>query len=575
MSFNVIYPNTLDLRPGAEANDEFLVYSPVLNKIVRIKIATLLSGKSVPVWDPEEPYTIDFIVEWNLKFWKSLQNANEGNIPNENAFWTEVSPETVVATEVDSMRKTLSKTAHGFVAKDVITIDNTGAYVKVSNTSTQKPIGIVRTVIDANTFELVLAGYIDNLSGLTPGALYHVNNSGTIVATVSPLPVLLAVSATAGFILSSAGGSNIPTDGFAVASGTNIYTATVTPTPAAYVAGLRVTIQFTNASTITNPTLNLNGLGARTIVKRTNTALVSGDIAAGQIYNLVFDGTNFRLLGIANSAILNDLAITNQIESGKNVGVYIRSSDGQLTKLPWLEYDVTNRKVLITGNNNLSTGNPFEILNSDLARIVAFFNDLRMEMGGTQFIIEPNNLVPSGNARFRLNDNQAMGLILEDKSGKEYVSWRTTDNDERFNVRVPQRLDVQGNNVIPYDTTQPAQVTANAANGSTTLITTIPMNTDEEYVVVKCRWSCVNNAGVGGRGIVEGSVIRISGGTVQDFGSQTVLDIKRTAGDFVMNIVADNVNKRININFVNNSTGGLAFRVTIHELSFVRLLEPA
>jgi predicted methyltransferase MtxX (methanogen marker protein 4) len=101
------------------------------------------------------------------------------------------------------------------------------------------------------------------------------------------------------------------------------------------------------------------------------------------------------------------------------------------------------------------------------------------------------------------------------------------------------------------------------------------MNTDEEYVVVKCRWSCVNNAGVGGRGIVEGSVIRISGGTVQDFGSQTVLDIKRTAGDFVMNIVADNVNKRININFVNNSTGGLAFRVTIHELSFVRLLEPA
>jgi len=573
MSFTVIYPNTLDLKPGAEANDEFLVYSPVLNKIVRIKIATLLSGKSVPVWDPEEPYTIDFIVEWNLKFWKSLQNANTGNIPNENAFWTEVSPETVVATEVDSLRKTLSKTAHGFVAKDVITIDNSGAYVKVSNTSTQKPIGIVRTVIDANTFELVLAGYIDNLSGLTPGALYHVNNSGTIVTTVSPLPVLLAISATAGFILSSAGGSNIPTDGFAVASGTNTYTATVTPTPAAYVAGLRVTIQFTNASTITNPTLNLNGLGARTIVKRTNTALVSGDIAAGQIYNLVFDGTNFRLLGIANSAILNDLAITNQIESGKNVGVYIRSSDGQLTKIPWIEYDLINRKLVIKGINNLGSTSSLDIENSDGEKF-EFLNNKRFSIPGTQFIIRVKDAVPSGNSRMHLNDNQAMGFIIEDKSGKEYASFRTTDGDERFNLRVIQRLDVQGNNLIPYDTTQPAQVTANAANGSTTLITSIPMNTDEEYVVVKCRWSCVSNAGVGGRGIVEGSVIRISGGTVQDFGSQTVLDIKRTAGDFVMNIVPDNTNKRININFVNNTSGGLAFRVTIHELSFVRLLEP-
>ncbi|MFN7611497.1 MAG: hypothetical protein ACK5QX_11270, partial [bacterium] len=296
MSLTVRYPNTLEQIVSPDANDEFLVYSPVLNKIVRIKIATLLSGKSVPVWEPDEPYTIDFIVEWNLKFWKSLQNANEGNIPNENTFWTEVSPETVVATEVDSIRKTLSKTAHGFVVKDVLTVDNTGAVVKVSNTSTQKPIGIVRTIIDANTFELVLSGFIDGLSGLTPGALHHVNNSGTLVTTVSPLPILLAINATSGFILSSGSGASSPTADYAVASGTNTYTVTLTPAPAAYVEGLRITVRFTNASTITNPTINVNGLGARTIVKRTNSALVTGDIAAGQIYTLVFDGTNFRLM---------------------------------------------------------------------------------------------------------------------------------------------------------------------------------------------------------------------------------------------------------------------------------------
>jgi hypothetical protein len=275
--------------------------------------------------------------------------------------------------------------------------------------------------------------------------------------------------------------------------------------------------------------------------------------------------------GVAQTFL--NLNLSGQIESGKQVGVYIRSSDGQLTKIPWLEYDLTNRKVIVKGINNLSSQSSFDIENSDGDKF-EFFNDRRFSIPGTQFIIRVKDAVPSGNARMQLNDNQAMALIIEDKSGKEYVSFRSTDNDERFNVRVTQRLDVQGNNLIPYDITQPPQVTANAANGSTTLITSIPMNTDEEYAVVKCRWSCVNNAGVGGRGIVEGSVIRTSSGTVQDFGSQTVLDIKRTAGDFVMNIVADNVNKRININFVNNTSGGSAFRVTVHELSFVRLLEP-
>ncbi|MFN7609453.1 MAG: hypothetical protein ACK5QX_00735, partial [bacterium] len=324
---------------------------------------------------------------------------------------------------------------------------------------------------------------------------------------------------------------------------------------------------------ITNPTINVNGLGARTIVKRTNSALVTGDIAAGQIYTLVFDGTNFRLMGIANSATLNDIAITNQIESGKNVGVYIRSSDGQLTKLPWLEYDVTNRKVTISGLNNLNSGVSFEVLNSDLAAILRLFNDLRLEIGGTQFILEPNNSVPSGNARIRLNDNQAMGLIFEDKSGKEYVSFRTTDNDERFNIRVPRRLQTLGTVDSFYDENQ-AQVTANAANGSTTLITSIPMPTDEEIVDVTCEWNCISNAGVGGGGTVKHRIQRIAGGTVQEMSTQTVVDIKRTAGDFVVNIVADNTNKRVNINFVNNSTGGLAFKVTAYKVAFARIQEP-
>lgn len=86
--------------------------------------------------------------------------------------------------------------------------------------------------------------------------------------------------------------------GFATAvatSGTNTYTATLAPVPDGYVSGGLYVINFASASTSTTPTLNLNSLGAKTIVQKDgSTALVSGDLNG--IHWLEYDGTNFRLL---------------------------------------------------------------------------------------------------------------------------------------------------------------------------------------------------------------------------------------------------------------------------------------
>jgi len=81
----------------------------------------------------------------------------------------------------------------------------------------------------------------------------------------------------------------------ATASGTNTYAATLSPAITAYDNDLRVWIRFTNANTGAS-TLNLNGLGARTIVKNSTQALIQGDIIAGQILNLAYDGTNFQVV---------------------------------------------------------------------------------------------------------------------------------------------------------------------------------------------------------------------------------------------------------------------------------------
>jgi hypothetical protein len=80
------------------------------------------------------------------------------------------------------------------------------------------------------------------------------------------------------------------------AAGTNTYTATLAPVPAAYVSDQVYLIKFTNANTAGNPTLNLNGLGAIAIKRQGGTALKVGDISAGMVALLHYDGTNFRIL---------------------------------------------------------------------------------------------------------------------------------------------------------------------------------------------------------------------------------------------------------------------------------------
>lgn len=74
----------------------------------------------------------------------------------------------------------------------------------------------------------------------------------------------------------------------------NTYTATLSPVPSAYTTSMRVSIQFTNANTGA-ATINLNSLGAKSIVRMDGTALVSGDIAANMVASLRYDGTNFQL----------------------------------------------------------------------------------------------------------------------------------------------------------------------------------------------------------------------------------------------------------------------------------------
>ena len=84
------------------------------------------------------------------------------------------------------------------------------------------------------------------------------------------------------------------------ASGTNTYTATITGI-SGYSTGQQLFIQFTNANTGA-ATININSLGAINIVKNASTALTGGEIIAGEIMCLQYDGANFQIVGSAGNS---------------------------------------------------------------------------------------------------------------------------------------------------------------------------------------------------------------------------------------------------------------------------------
>lgn len=90
-------------------------------------------------------------------------------------------------------------------------------------------------------------------------------------------------------------GLQINAEKFAVdAAGTDTYAITLSPVPAAYVTGMTVGFKA-GASNVGAATLNINGLGAKTIVKGVSTALNDQDIVTSQLVGVVYDGTNFVL----------------------------------------------------------------------------------------------------------------------------------------------------------------------------------------------------------------------------------------------------------------------------------------
>lgn len=90
----------------------------------------------------------------------------------------------------------------------------------------------------------------------------------------------------------------------------------LTPTPALteYTTRMIVVWHQSLTSTSTTPTMNISGLGAKTIVSSTGAALLGGDLVANRVYVGIYDGTYIQLQAVTQNYV-DQLAFNSALPS--------------------------------------------------------------------------------------------------------------------------------------------------------------------------------------------------------------------------------------------------------------------
>ena len=100
---------------------------------------------------------------------------------------------------------------------------------------------------------------------------------------------------------------------YATATGSaNAYTITLQPAPASYKEGMAVAVKI-HATNTGASTININGLGAKGIRKANGNNVSAGNLMAGSIYSMRYNGANFILQGSDSSGN----AIPGDVLAGK------------------------------------------------------------------------------------------------------------------------------------------------------------------------------------------------------------------------------------------------------------------
>lgn len=158
---------------------------------------------------------------------------------------------------------------------------------------------------------VLVAGKDLTNSGLTAGTKYYASNTaGGISTSPGTKEVTIGFGTVDGYLYFSPRFDQVLTENqqdlleqfeagtdwyAATATGNDSYAITITPAITAYATGMRFRFK-TDVANTGAATLAVSGLAAKTIKKMNDRDLATGDIEAGQMVEVVYDGTNMQMV---------------------------------------------------------------------------------------------------------------------------------------------------------------------------------------------------------------------------------------------------------------------------------------
>jgi hypothetical protein len=172
-------------------------------------------------------------------------------------------------------------------------------YTYLAGTSTPATTYTTRDGTTNNTNPIVLdaAGRTPNEIWLDGGVLYKFVLKSSTYVQIGSYDSIPAINDTTSI-------SNLIT-----VAGTNALTGLATPTLVGYATGAQYSFiaQNTNTSAVT---IDIDTLGVKSITKFGTVALAAGDIQAGALTLIEYDGTRFQLLNVTNNTFKNIVETT-------------------------------------------------------------------------------------------------------------------------------------------------------------------------------------------------------------------------------------------------------------------------